>query len=692
MLTNWCDHFRSLLNDNQAHDNRPQYQDPEVGLNDVNKDITWEEVIAALKQAKLGKAIGIDGLPLEVLRNPTSAGFLLTLFNVCFKTGRIPSCWNKSVITPVHKDPSSDNRIPSNYRGIAITSSLYKLYCCIINVRLSGWVEINDYLVDEQNGFRKKRSTIDHLLSFTNIIQSRKSRKLDTFTAFIDFSKAYDRINRHFLWFKLERLGLSGNILTALKSLYTNVSCCVKLGMDNVLTEWFDVNTGLRQGCLVSPVLFNIYINDLAMLIKERCTGIQLENGEQLCLLLYADDIALMAENEQDLQEMLNVLDEWCNNWDVLVNTKKSQVLHFRPQSKCVTEFDFKLGEVTMSKVNQYKYLGLVLDYKLDFNVTAQTVAKSASRALGLLISKAKVLGGMSYKCFTKLYESMVIPIVRYGAAIWGHKEFSCINAVHNRMCRYFLGVKKFTPNAAVQGDMGVRVPWQHQCDEIARQWCRVRNMTEHRCNKKVFIWANMYRKNWVTKTKELLHQLNLQDYMEADHIDKESILEATKEGSEEIVVRKWYETIQKEGSKSKKGKNKLRTYRCFKESFKSECYVYSIMPKVYRSALAQFRCGTAPLRIETGRYEGLVEEERICSICHLDIENEMHALLDCPLYNNIRFELFTKLTARYEDFIHLSRIDKLKMILGCQDDVLVKECAKACHQILNARRNYMYQ
>ena len=62
----------------------------------------------------------------------------------------------------------------------------------------------------------------------------------------------------------------------------------------------------------------------------------------------------------------------------------------------------------------------------------------------------------MSFKCFTKLYESMVIPIIRYEAAIWGHKEFSCINAVHNRMCRYFLGVKKFTPNAAVQGDMGV--------------------------------------------------------------------------------------------------------------------------------------------------------------------------------------------------------------------------------------------
>ena len=135
-----------------------------------------------------------------------------------------------------------------------------------------------------------------------------------------------------------------------------------------------------------------------------------------------------------------------------MVNIDKSQVVHFRKKNTPQTIVEFKLSNKSLCIVDKYKYLGLVLDFSLDYNVTASVVAKSASRALGLLISKAKSIGGLSYNCFSKLYESSVIPIIRYGASIWGHKEYS----VHNRMCRYFLGVGKFTPNAAVQGDVGL--------------------------------------------------------------------------------------------------------------------------------------------------------------------------------------------------------------------------------------------
>ena len=344
VLGKWKDHFCDLLNVDSDHnepvaeDDLPQYPDPEIGLDNLNKDISWDEVVKALQQAKLGKAIGIDGLPTEVLRNPVCADFLVSLFNVCFQTGQMPSQWNKSVITPVHKDKDSDIRDPGNHRGIAITSSVYKVYCCIINVRVSEWVEVNKFLQDEQNGFRKSRSTVDQLLSFTNVVESRKLKRLDTFVAFIDFSKAYDHINRSLLWQKLERLGLHGNILNAMKSLYSDVRCCVKLGMGSLCTEWFKVNSGLRQGCLISPLMFNIYINDLAMVIKDKCKGVKLENGNELCLLMYADDIVFLAETEDDLQLMLNVLSEWCKSWEVTVNLKKSQIMHFRSTSKVVTE------------------------------------------------------------------------------------------------------------------------------------------------------------------------------------------------------------------------------------------------------------------------------------------------------------------------------------------------------------------
>ena len=83
----------------------------------------------------------------------------------------------------------------------------------------------------------------------------------------------------------------------------------------------------------------------------------------------------------------------------------------------------------------------------------------------------------------------MVVPVIRYGAAVWGHKEYSCNGAVHNHMGRHFLSFNKFTPNVAVQVDMGVRVPRQHQNVEIARQWCRLANMSIESTNKHIYSW-----------------------------------------------------------------------------------------------------------------------------------------------------------------------------------------------------------
>ena len=107
---------------------------------------------------------------------------------------------------------------------------------------------------------------------------------------------------------------------------------------------------------------------------------------------MYADDIALLADDEDNRQDMLNVLNDWCKVWNVTVNLDKSQIMHFRSASKPHTFFDFKYNGKCMVKVKRYKYLGIVRDYKLDLSVTAQSVAKSANRALSLLIFTAKTV------------------------------------------------------------------------------------------------------------------------------------------------------------------------------------------------------------------------------------------------------------------------------------------------------------
>ncbi len=113
----------------------------------------------------------------------------------------------------------------------------------------------------EQNGFRHGWSCADHLSTLAQIIDSRKKRNQSTFIAFIDLCKAYDRISRPLLWRKLKQSGVSQKFLQAIQSLYKDVKCSVKINGHH--SEWFNVSVGLKQGCLISPMLFNLYIDDL---------------------------------------------------------------------------------------------------------------------------------------------------------------------------------------------------------------------------------------------------------------------------------------------------------------------------------------------------------------------------------------------------------------------------------------------
>ena len=136
----------------------------------------------------------------------------------------------------------------------------------------------------------------------------------------------------------------------------------------------------------------------------------------------------------------------------------------------------------------------------------AKQVAKSANRALGLVISKYKAFGGLPYNSYTKLYDSIIYSTISYGAAIWGDRSFSCISAVQNRAARFFMGVGR-TPNTAVMGDMGWTNTESRQWEYVINQWFRLRSMGENRLNFKVFKWSclqgNNSCKNWCMRVKQ---------------------------------------------------------------------------------------------------------------------------------------------------------------------------------------------
>ena len=188
--------------------------------------------------------------------------------------------------------------------------------------KISNCFEVHGIICDEQNGFRAGRSTIDHICSISYIVETKLKKKQETHVTFIDYSKKYDRIDSTLLLHKLEQFSISGDFLKTLQALYADVKCSTRV--NNTLTDWFNVSMGLKQGCILSPQLFNAFLNRLTQCINELHCGVKYGDNS-IYMLLYADDIILIARDEHKLQRMLDTLDEYCKTWRLTINHNKTQ-------------------------------------------------------------------------------------------------------------------------------------------------------------------------------------------------------------------------------------------------------------------------------------------------------------------------------------------------------------------------------
>ena len=434
-LSRWDSDYRGLLTNMNNHSSSPG----NITNDSLNGDITIEEVSNAIKQAKMRKAVGYDNVPNEVLKCNHIEGVLQSLFNKCLHFGMVPNLWSQTLILPIAK-PGKDPRMPTNCRGISLISTVSKVFSTILNLRLVDYLDSNNILCEEQNGFRKLRSCIEHIYTLSTIVKMKKKSNKPVFACFIDFSKAFDSVHRDLLWFRLLKFGIDGKFLQVLRAMYTNLQACVKL--HNHLTNWFDSYVGVRQGDNLSPTLFNLFVNDLATKIKELNCGVKIGN-KTVSILLYADDIVLISDSEKSLQDMLNTINSWCQKWQLSVYCSKTQVIHFRKLSDKETEFEFKLGEKCIEKVQKYRYLGVELNSTLNFTETVETLANASSRSMGGLIHKHFKINGLQPRVFKEIYEATACKIMDYGAAVWGGLVYDKHGAIYHRAMGTILGVRQ---------------------------------------------------------------------------------------------------------------------------------------------------------------------------------------------------------------------------------------------------------
>ena len=463
-------------------------------------------------------------------------------------------------------------------------------------------------------------------------------------------------------------------------NIYSDCKSCVNV--NGHLTGEFLSECGVRQGDTLSPTLFGLYINDLAEELKNSGHGIKLDGDLTISSLLYADDLAIIAESEESLQEMLNVLENWCKRWRMRVNVKKTKVIHFRTRTQQQSVFKFSLNNNALEYVDKYKYLGIVLDEHLDFNTTASVLAGSAGRALGSISSKFRHLKGLGFKTFTTLYHSGVVPILDYCSSIWGYQKLDQVDTIQNRAIRFYLGVHKYAPNLAINGDIGWISSGIRRKVEMLRYWNRLIKMNGNTLTKRVFEWDYGNRKvsgSWNSDIFKLFTTLNKTHC----HSNKELVdLDAARDYLFDTEMHEWEAEIF--------AVPKLRTYCLFKNNYRAEPYVYSVYNRAHRSLLAQLRCGILPIKIETGRYTQVPVEFRLCILCEENaVEDEEHFLFECKFYESIRNEYYHKLREHCVHFDDMNCNDRFVFIMSAN---VVKTTAEFIYKCYCKRREFIYR
>ena len=689
VLQKWKTDFQSLLNpslDNNSYDarfynevlqdlhdtsNRPNNLYPEL-----DSDFTKEEVKKVIGNAKQGKSVGVEGIPNEVLKNILSIDLLYSLFNKVFQSGCVPSLWRLGIIKPLPKGSLTDPHIPLQYRGIALLSTIYKIYTSLLNSRLLGVAESHKIYDEEQNGFRRGRSCQDHIYSLTTIIRHRLASKLPVFACFIDMEKAFDRVDRDLLLYKLRFLGITGKFYEALSNIYENCKNCVNL--NGYVTDWFQSDLGVKQGDVISPTLFGLFLNDLICQVKEINGGISI-GQEKVSILAYADDIIILGSSENELQAALNCISNWANKWRMNINCSKSSVVHFRRKITPQTGYNFTFGGLALDKVNKYKYLGVMLHENLDYSVIANTLADAGGRALGSVINKYKKISGLGFYTYSKLYKSCVNPVLNYSAEVWGYKDFQSINKVQNRAIRSFLGVNNFTSNLAIQGDIGWTSPKANRHLAMIRYFNRIVGMDEERLPRKIFNWEKSLKTHgWGHEVLQILSAVNLaNNYTNNIACDLNLV---------------WSELFRKESQEWKnkvEASRKLRTYKIFKEGVETEPYVFCILNRGYRSVVARLRAGVLPLEIETGRWSAIPAEHRYCRLCNNGcVEDEIHFVFNCEIYIPERVRLFENVEHLVPGFMEKDLNGKLQVLMSKE---VINIFAKFLFIIFNKRQSTIY-
>ena len=455
----WAEYFEQLFRVDpptdslDAGDVAVPLPDPQIS----EEPPTLTEVREAISKLKGGKAAGFCGIPAELLKSggDSMARGLHTVLAAIWQSGTIPPDLLKGVVIPLWKG-KGDRWDCGNHRGITLLSVPGKVLALILLRRIRAHLLMHQR--PEQSGFTPGKSTIDRILALRIIVERRREFGRGLLAAYIDLKKAFDSVHRESLWEILRLRGIPSKIIELIVSLHTGTESAVKCGGGT--SSFFPVNSGVRQGCVLAPTLFNTCMDWILgrAVIQSQC-GATL-GDIKVTDLDFADDVAILSES---LETLVAALDAFCNEAKPLglkVSWTKTKIQDFggllgepEPQSIRACGEDI---EVTQ----KFTYLGCVVH---NSGLSDQDVNRRIGLAAGVMNSLDKSIWRSRHLCRgTKLrvFRALVLPVLLYGSETW---TLSCalearLDAFCNRSLRRIMGYRweDFVSNDRLHRETGV--------------------------------------------------------------------------------------------------------------------------------------------------------------------------------------------------------------------------------------------
>ena len=464
ILERWAEHFSTLLNQESEADHTILDQLPEFPpIDHLNQPPTFREVLSAVRSLKNNKSPGVDNIPAELLKQ---GGYLCTralhqYITKVWADENIPQQWRDANIVTIYKN-KGDKTICGNHRGISLLAVAGKVLAKVMLQRLISNIS-ETILPESQCGFRKNRSTVDMVFTARQLQEKCREQHQDLFMAFIDLSKAFDTVQRDLLWSTLLRFGCPNKFVNILRQFHDGMNARVTIGGQESAS--FPVCTGVRQGCVLAPVLFNIFLLCVSQLLNkeiEESSGVPVDyrldgnlfnirrlqattklHRVRILELQYADDCALVAHTPQDLQAVLDAAVKAYSSMGLTINITKTEVVcQWSTNIPSILPI-FTIADKHLSIVPSFKYLGSILSEDNNIDNEVQNRIKQASTAFGRL--RRRVFQNKNLHLHTKLsvYQAVCITTLLYSCEAWVtySRHLKSLQHFHIRCLQRILGI-----------------------------------------------------------------------------------------------------------------------------------------------------------------------------------------------------------------------------------------------------------